>query len=77
MRQIGSDGMSEDNGEGSLQLDGTPQPKAQESKAPHVCAISMGKGCKELPVEQSWSSLISVATSDHSEEAWLLGNRES
>lgn len=82
MRQIASDGMCEDNGEGSPQLDGHPQPEAQENKAPHVGVISMGKGCKELPVKQSWSSLVSVAlvsvaTSDHLEEAWLLNNRES
>lgn len=77
MRQIGSEGMSEDNGEDSLSLDGNPQPETQESKASDVCAISMGKGCKDVPVEQSWSSLVSVATSDHCEEALLLSNRES
>ena len=77
MKQIGSDGISEDNGEGSPQLDGNPQPEAEESKVPHVCAISVGKGCKELPAVQPWSSPVSVATNDHFKEAWLLNNRES
>lgn len=72
--QIGSDGMREGNAESSLWLHGNPH--SEESKAPHVCAISMGKGCNELPVEQSWSSFVSVATGNHSEEAWHLSNRE-